>query len=83
MTIVGSVTAMDDAQKVRRTEEPTVDQMAEAWLRYISDPYKYGSLTAQVMISLTGQEAAITKIFHDGMRFGYIQRQLDEQGDSA
>ena len=61
------------------TDKPTIEQFGEAWFKYISDPHKYGSLTAQTMISLTGQEAAIQKIFHDGMRWGYIQRQLDER----
>jgi hypothetical protein len=60
------------------TEKPTVEQVAEAWLRYISEPHKYGSLTTQVLINMTGQESAITKIFHDGMRWGYMQRQIDE-----
>jgi len=62
------------------TEKPTLDQVAQAWVKYLSDPHKYGSLTAQILIAATGQESAITKVFHDGMRWGYIQRQLDEAG---
>ncbi len=45
------------------TEKPTAEQMAAAWVRYISDPDKYGSLTATVMMNLTSQDAGEREAF--------------------